>query len=122
VVARMASICATASLMPPSVPSAGTSSSAVGANLANDRHRCLLGRLYESDLYGRGRRVSVRRSVVSVAFLESERARRIDRGDPPPRVELLAVGTRHGVGDTAARPQIVVDDGGGVGRRSPPSF
>src|SRR5437879_13412990 len=57
------------------------------SELACDRHGGLLGRLYESNLDGRGRRVIVRPAVVSVSFLEPERARWVARHDSPPRVE-----------------------------------
>src|SRR5690606_15780565 len=53
---------------------------------------------------------------------ELQRLGRVHRGHPPPAAVLVTLRTGHEVGDVAARAQVMLLHGGGVGRRSPPAL
>src|SRR5207237_1261940 len=52
----------------------------------------------------------------------NEPMRRIDLEDLPVAARLVALGTGHVVLDAAAGHQVVLGEGGGVGRRAPPAL
>src|SRR5690606_22847908 len=77
----------------------------------------------ESHPHRVGGQVGVRLPVrVGEPVDELQRVRRLDRRHPPVAVVLVTLRPGHVVGDVAARGQVVLLHGGGVGRRSPPAF
>ncbi len=123
--ARIASIWPTACVRPSSMPIASTCSMAsrLGKWLSIDiRVRpASMGSIVTHRLAARevvvGRPVLVREPVD-----EDEPARRIDLDDVPEAVRLVAARSGHVVLDVAADREVVLREGGGLGRGTPPAL